>query len=86
MTAAVATLFVLMACSLYRLAVGPTFFDRLLSLHLVSAQIILLMCIHSVRLGKAFYLDVAIVYALLSFVETFVFLRFRRPRRGGMAT
>lgn len=85
MNAATMALLAMMAFSFYRLAVGPTVYDRLLSLHLVSAQIILLMCIQGVRLGRTYYLDVAIVYALLSFVETLVFIRFRRPGGAGGA-
>jgi multicomponent Na+:H+ antiporter subunit F len=85
MSTATLVLLVMMAFSFYRLVAGPTVYDRLLSLHLVSAQIILLMCIQGVRLGKTYYLDVAIVYALLSFVETLVFIRFRRPSGAGEA-
>lgn len=71
-------LYAFMALSLLRLVMGPTFYDRLLALHLVSAQIILLMCLHAVRYGRAFYADVAMLYALLSFVETIAFVRFGR--------
>ncbi len=78
-------LYVFMALSLVRLAIGPTFYDRLLALHLVSAQIILLMCLHAVRHGMAFYADVAMLYALLSFVETIAFVRFQRRTPGRAA-
>jgi len=76
-------LYAFMALSLVRLFVGPTFYDRLVALHLVSAQIILLMCLQAVRIGRAFYADVAMLYALLSFVETIAFVRFgsRRSRK-----
>lgn len=78
-------LVVFLAASLYRLAAGPSIFDRLLSLHLVSAQIILLMCFHAVRTDRAFYIDVAMIYAILSFAETVVFVRFSSLARGGGA-
>ena len=73
-------LYVFIALSLVRLVKGPTIYDRLLALHLVSAQIILLMCLHAVTYNRAYYADVAMLYALLSFVETIAFVRFSRPR------
>ena len=81
MNAVAGALMVMMALSLYRLAAGPTIYDRLLSLHLVSAQILVLMCLHGIRHQKSFYLDIAILYALLSFVETLLFVRFQQRRR-----
>lgn len=81
MTMAVGIVCGLMALSLYRLFAGPTVFDRLMAMNLVSAQIILLMCFHAVEQGRSFYLDVAMIYALLSFAETIAFVRFYRPRR-----
>ena len=77
-------LYALMALSLYRLFAGPTLFDRLVAMHLVSAEIILLLCIHAVRYGRGFYLDVAMIYALLSFAETIAFVRLGTPPRKGV--
>ncbi len=83
MNGILSALFALMALSLYRLFVGPSLYDRLVALHLVSAEIVLLLCVHAVQAGRAFYLDVAMIYALLSFVETIAFARLRPPPRGG---
>ena len=82
MNAVIYALYGLMALSCYRLFVGPSLFDRLVSMHLVSAEVVLLLCVHAVRYERAFYLDVAMVYALLSFGETIAFARLRpAPRR-----
>lgn len=80
MSFAVYCLYGLMALSLFRLFAGPTIYDRLVSMNLVSAQIISLMSVHAVEQGRSFYLDVAMIYALLSFAETIAFVRFYRPR------
>ncbi|MDZ4198459.1 MAG: monovalent cation/H+ antiporter complex subunit F [Kiritimatiellia bacterium] len=79
MNAAEMVLMGFLVASLYRLAAGPSFYDRLLSLHLVSAQVILLMCFHAVRTDRQYYVDVALIYAMLSFAETVAFVRFTRP-------
>lgn len=67
--------------SLVRLFVGPTPWDRVISLQLVSVQVVLAMCLHAVEHGRPFYLDVAAVYALLSFAETIAFARLRGQSR-----
>lgn len=67
--------------SAYRLVRGPELQDRLMGLGLVSSQIIVLMCIVAVEYGRSFYLDAAILYALLSFSEVVAFVRFA-PRKG----
>ena len=72
-------LYALIGLSLFRLAVGPTLYDRLAALHLISALVVLLLCVHAIRLNLPFYLDVALIYALLSFGETVAFARLR-PR------
>ncbi len=66
----------LMLCSMYRLLKGPTFYDKLMSISLVSVHIILIMCTIAVIYEKSFYLDIAIIYALLSFSEIVAFLKF----------
>ncbi len=73
----VAALLGLTGISLIRLLVGPTLFDRLVGLNLASGQIVLLLCTEAVRTGRGYYLDVAMIYALLSFVEILVFVRWR---------
>jgi multicomponent Na+:H+ antiporter subunit F len=65
-TLAVAALIVL---GLYRIAVGPTVFDRLIAAALVTANSVVLL----VLLGFLFdritmFVDIAITYALLAFL------------------
>lgn len=69
------------AISLVRLFIGPTLWDRVISLQLVSVQVVLAMCLHAVDHGRPFYLDVAAVYALVSFAETVAFARLRGRHR-----
>jgi len=81
MSWALPLLAVSVALGLVRLFIGPTLWDRLISLQLVSVQIVLAMCLHAVEHGRPYYLDVATVYALLSFAETVAFARLRDRAR-----
>ncbi len=67
--------------SLFRLIVGPTFQDRLLSLSLVSVILVLMLCVLAVYLDQSFYLDIAMVYALLSFGEIVAFVKIHYWRK-----
>lgn len=54
--------------SSYRLFVGPTIQDRLVSLSCISVILIILLVIVSIHLNHMFYLDIAIVFLLLDFI------------------
>lgn len=69
----IAVLFVLAALillSLYRLFSGPTVPDRVVALDVVNTLTVSSMIVLSVVLVQPVMVDVAIVYALLSFVGT----------------
>ncbi len=71
-------LFAFAGLSCIRLVLGPTLQDRLLSLNMISSILILVLCCISLLYRKSFYIDAAIIYALLSFTEIIAFLRFYR--------
>ena len=49
---------------------GPSIWDRLLGLNLISIKIILIIAIYASVMELAYLLDFAIVYALLGFIST----------------
>ena len=61
---------VCMAVILIRLFLGPTPPDRLVGLDTLNSLIVVSMVILGVAFNEIIYIDVAIVYALLSFVTT----------------
>ena len=67
---------------LYRLWRGPTPWDRLLAYNSASNRIVLLLGIVTVTTGDPIYLDVAIVYAALSFVGVVILARFMEQGGG----
>lgn len=52
--------------------VGPRFSDRIVMANMISTKIIAFICLLSVFLREEFYLDVALIYAMLGFVAVVV--------------
>ena len=62
--------------ALIRLLVGPTAFDRVVGLDTLNVIITAVVVLLALVLKNELYLDIAIVYAILSFLETILFARF----------
>ncbi len=62
--------------SSYRLFVGPTIQDRLVSLSCVSIIFIIILVILSIHYNQIFYLDIAIAFLLLDFVGMIAFTKY----------
>lgn len=65
-----------MVVSVLRLAIGPTAADRAVALDTVNTLVVTTMVLLGVAFGQVVYVDVAIVYALLSFVGTLYIARY----------
>lgn len=66
--------------SVLRLIVGPSAFDRVLALDTVNIVITGLIAILAKVFDNGLYLDIALIYAILAFLETIVFARFLEVR------
>ena len=64
---AVALLFCLL-----RAILGPRFTDRLIAVNLVGTKTIILVCVIAMYIGESYLVDVAMVYALISFLAVVV--------------
>lgn len=71
-----------LATVLYRLVLGPTSWDRLLAYNSASNRVVILLAIAGVVLDQSAYLDVAIVYAALSFLGVVILARFMERGEG----
>lgn len=60
-----------LAC-LWRVLAGPTLADRILGVNVVATNTMVILALFAVLLEQGFWLDVAIVYALLGFTLTLV--------------
>lgn len=66
---------VLILVTLVRAVIGPRFTDRLIAVNMINTMAVAEICILSVRLKGDFLVDVALVYALLSFLTVVVMTR-----------
>ena len=60
----------------YRLFMGPTVYDRLISMNVVSIIVTIILIIMSIESGLGLYLDIAVSFILLSFVGTIAFTKY----------
>ena len=67
---------------LYRVAVGPTTYDRVIGVNLIGTSTVMILVLLSAALDRPEYLDIAIVYALLNFVLSLVVGRFTYDSAG----
>lgn len=60
---------VLIAVNIHRVLIGPTIHDRLIGVNVVGVNAVLLLVLLGVLFGRLdMFIDLALVYALLSFV------------------
>ncbi|MEW5826577.1 MAG: cation:proton antiporter [Candidatus Bipolaricaulota bacterium] len=62
--------------SMVRIAVGPTAADRAVGLDTVNTLVVALMVLLGAAYEQPVFIDVAIIYALLSFVGTLYIARY----------
>jgi len=65
-----AALLIFIIFALIRLALGPTVPDRAVALDIINTLVIASMVLLSAAYKSIIYVDVAIVYAILSFIST----------------
>jgi len=62
--------------STYRFIVGPDLVDRIISFDVITISSIVIIVIISHFVGRIIYLDIAIVYGLLSFLGVIIIGRY----------
>lgn len=73
--AAVAVLIV-MSMALLRAFLGPTLYDRVLAVNMFGTKTVLLIAVVGILTGEAYYLDIAITYALINYISVIAVLRY----------
>lgn len=74
-TIAMAVLGLLTLLCLLRAVIGPSTADRLVAVNMIGTQVICLICLLAARNGEDGFADVALVYAMLSFLVVAVLTR-----------
>jgi multicomponent Na+:H+ antiporter subunit F len=80
MMLAVATVAILVTIllALLRGLLGPTVYDRILGLNMVATKIVLLIAVSGFLTGRPEFLDLGLLYALISFISLLAVLRFSK--------
>ena len=73
---AMAAVLVTMMLALIRAWKGPTVYDRILALNSFGTVTVLFIAVLGFLTGRPDFLDLALLYALLNFVGTFMILRY----------
>lgn len=73
-------LVVTMALALVRALLGPTVYDRVLSVNMFGTKTVLLLSVIALLYGRPDFLDLALAYALINFIGVLAVLEFFRTR------
>ena len=74
---------VLLGLYLIRVKIGPSIWDRLLGMNLITSKVIVIIILFAYLNGITYLLDFAIVYALMGFISTIFIALFLSERRIG---
>lgn len=66
-----------------RFIIGPSLSDRVVSLDTFNMIIIGLIVLLALFFENALFIDIALVYGLLAFLETIVFARYLEAKKNG---
>jgi len=66
---------VAIALGLVRAFRGPTLYDRILATNMIGTLTVLMVAVLGFMTGRPEFLDIALVYVLISFVSTIAVLR-----------
>ena len=76
---------VAIALGLVRAFRGPTLYDRVLAANMIGTLTVLMVAVLGFMAGRPEFLDIALVYVLISFVSTIAVLRVVALRTGSTA-
>ena len=60
---------------LWRVALGPTAYDRILAVNAIGSLVIIGITLHGFFMGRPEFIDIAILYALINFIGTIAILK-----------
>ncbi|MDO9476025.1 MAG: monovalent cation/H+ antiporter complex subunit F [Pseudohongiella sp.] len=74
--AAALAILVAMSLAIVRALLGPTIYDRILAINLFGTKTVMLITLIAAMAGRADYLDIALVYAMINFIGMIAVLKF----------
>ena len=76
-----AVILVAIALGLVRACRGPTLYDRIMAVNMIGTLTVLMVAVLGFMAGRPEFLDIALVYVLISFVSTIAVLRIYISRK-----
>lgn len=67
---------------LYRAIKGPRIYDRVLAVNVIGTKTVVLLALIGFIYERPHFLDIALVYAIMNFIATIAFLKYRET--GGL--
>jgi len=67
---------VAMGLSLYRGVAGPGVFNRLAAVNIIGTKTIALLVVMGYFFERPYFLDIALLYAMINFIGTLVFAKY----------
>ena len=74
--ALVAVLLISLSLVLVRALLGPTIYDRLLSVNSAGTKIVMLIAVYGFLTGRPDFVDISLLYALMNYIATIAVLKF----------
>jgi len=74
--AAAAIMVLAMALVLYRAVKGPTLYDRALAVNVIGTKTVVILALIGFIYDRPYFLDIALVYALINFIATIAILKY----------
>lgn len=71
----IAVILLAIAIGLYCAFRGPTLYDRVMCVNMIGTLTVLMVAVLGFMTGRPEFLDIALVYVLISFVSTIAILR-----------
>ena len=65
---------------LYRIGMGPTAPDRTVAIDILGTLIVGFCCVFALQYGRDFYMNIAIAWALVSFIGTIALAKYLEGR------
>jgi len=78
---AATVIMIAIALGLIRALRGPTLYDRILAVNMIGTQTVLMVAVLGFLAGRPEFLDIALVYVLISFVSTIAVLSLCKRRQ-----
>ncbi|MBQ1257010.1 MAG: sodium:proton antiporter [Clostridia bacterium] len=74
-TSVLSILGIFMFICLFRAVIGPSTADRVISINMIGGIVIMLIVLLSLMMNEGFLVDMAVIYALLSFLAVVILVR-----------